>query len=257
MGFFDDLAKKSLSYRLGLLAFLLGAMLAAYYLTVRSPASEERDNLGSRQSSLLSTQRKLDNDLAEMHRQARVYVALEQSIRDNQRALPTEAELPAFFDHLQRKAVDAGVTIRRWSRLEEEPIDMYIRVPVHVEVQANFFNLMKYFYLLGPPQVGATQDNAESLRINERIVSVEDLELGTPAVVDGTVKLTARFVASTFRQVAPKQEGDGTGSAVIDEILKRTGAVGEDGKPVQPDEEKDQAKDSDKAAGTDTSGGAQ
>lgn len=253
MGAFDDLAKKSLQYRLGVLAFVIGAMLVVYYFTLRGPDSEEQENLASQQNRLLADQRKLDKDLEEMRRLARVYVELEQSIRDNQRALPTEAELPAFFDHLQRKAVDAGVTIRRWSRLDEQPIDMYIQVPVQVEIGGNFFNIMKYFYLLGPPQGGSVPSNAETVRISERIVSVEDLSLTEPKVVDGEMQLTANFVASTFRQVAPKQGGENAGSAVIDQILQNAGAVEQGKKPDQP------AKDGDPKAATDrgATGGAQ
>lgn len=253
MGAFDDLAKKSLQYRLGVLAFVIGAILVVYYFALRGPDSEEQANLASQQNRLLADQRKLDKDLEEMRRLARVYVELEQSIRDNQRALPTEAELPAFFDHLQRKAVDAGVTIRRWSRLEEQPIDMYIRVPVQVEVGGNFFNIMKYFYLLGPPQGGSVPSDAETVRISERIVSVEDLSLGDSAVIDGELQLKAHFVASTFRQVALKQAGESTESAMIDQILQTAGAVEQDNKPDQPAKSADPKA----AAGTGATGGAQ
>lgn len=201
-GTFDPLAKMSLARRLGLLGAMVLFVLVAYYQLFFTSLSDERDQLEGQQRSLLNEQNKLDKDLEEMRRLARVYMELEQSIRDNQRALPTEAELPAFFDHLQRKAVDAGVTIRSWERLKEEPVDMYVRVPVRVNVVGSFLNLMKYFYLLGPPQGGDTPEEAESVRINERIVSVAELSLGDPKVLDDEVQLTASFIASTFRQAA-------------------------------------------------------
>ena len=40
--------------------------------------------------------------------------AATSSIEKNQTALPTEAEVPAFFETLQRKVAESGVEIRKW-----------------------------------------------------------------------------------------------------------------------------------------------
>jgi type IV pilus assembly protein PilO len=196
--FLDEITKWSSGQRLmALLAppVLLGLL---YYQFGYVAASERQSYLESRQTELLNTQSQLDKDLEIKKKLLQRMEELEQDIRANQRALPTSAELPAFFDFLQRRAGEAGVSIRKWDQDESEKVDMYIRVPVKMEVSGTFSNLVKFFYLLGPMSKDSNQNGREALAVGERIVSVEDLALEDAQVVEGEVMMVAKFIAATF-----------------------------------------------------------
>ena len=205
----QQFAKKSLQYKLAILFLALILVVGVYYQFVYSELSAKEESLSQRKSSLLAQQRTLDKNLIEQEKLKVKYEELQRSIRDNQKALPTQAELPAFFDHLQRKAGDSGVSIHKWDRMDEQPVDIYIRVPVAIEISGTFYEITHYFSLLGPQRKDELQDagsgdSAEGPRIDERIVSIENLELGKAKLQDGEITLEAKFVASTFRQNEPK-----------------------------------------------------
>lgn len=204
----SQLAKKPTRFKIALLFFVLLVFGFIYYQFRYSELADTKDSLESKKDSLTAQQRKLDGDLDKLRELSAKNDELQQTIRDNLKALPFEAELPAFLDHLQRKAGDAGVTIRKWENLPEEPIDdTYIRVPVKVDVHGSFYQIMHYFFLLGPkPQDPLARDeNGEEKkeRIHERIVSIENVELDKAAFDEGELKIEASFIAATFRQPAP------------------------------------------------------
>lgn len=207
-GILQQLAKKSPQYKLALLVLMLLLAGGAYYQLRYSELRAKEDNAKQKKASLLAQQRKLDRDLIEQEKLLVKYEELQRSIRDNQKALPTEAELPAFFDHLQRKAGETGISITKWERMDEQPVDIYIRVPVGISISGSFHEMMHYFSLLGKQrkdelQAAGTDDDPEKERVDERIVSIENLELGKAKVQDGEVSLEAKFVASTFRKNEP------------------------------------------------------
>jgi hypothetical protein len=125
-------------------------------------------------------------------------VALKRIIDENQKALPTGAELPAFFDTLNRKVNEAGVEIRKWEYKTDIPVDAFVKVPVEIELTGTFFQLKRFFASL--VQRGVSVRGEEE---RERIVTIENLQLTSPTVRGREILLTAKFTASTFRQEGP------------------------------------------------------
>lgn len=121
-------------------------------------------------------------------------------ISENQKALPTESEVPAFFETLERKVTESGVEINKWKKLKEEPIETFVKVPVEIEINGTFMQIKRFFASL--IQKGVTPVNASGgeREERERIVSIENLTLTSPVVKDRTLNLTAKFVAITYRQ---------------------------------------------------------
>lgn len=194
--FLDNVAKWSSSQKLMALfapPLLVGLL---YYQFGYVTASEQYTALEAQQSELLTRQAQLDKDLETKKKLTQRMEELQQDIRANERALPISAELPAFFDFLQRRAGEAGVTTRKWDQQASEKVDIYVRVPVKMEVAGSFSSLVKFFFLLGPLGKDASQGGSESF--GERIVSVENLTLGGAKIEDGEVTLVAGFTAATF-----------------------------------------------------------
>jgi type IV pilus assembly protein PilO len=88
------------------------------------------------------------------------------------KVLPTEAEIPTFLQSL------------------------HAQIPVRMAITGTFHQITKFFHSVGQLK---------------RIVNINDLNLGTPAVTEHGVMLRANFVASTFRFIAPQGGPPGAG----------------------------------------------
>jgi type IV pilus assembly protein PilO len=120
--------------------------------------------------------------------------ALQSEQRELLRALPKRAEIPTFLASVQEQAELVGLEVLNVGIGSETPQDLYLRIPVKMEVRGTFHQIARFFR------------NVSEL---QRIVNIEDLQLQPdlsnrgPAAVDlqgaGPPKLRAKFVAATFR----------------------------------------------------------
>ncbi|MBN2575942.1 MAG: type 4a pilus biogenesis protein PilO [Deltaproteobacteria bacterium] len=110
---------------------------------------------------------------------------LQQEQRDLLKALPKKAEIPTFLSNLQEQAELSGLEIISLRIDAENPMELYIRIPVRIEVRGTYHSITKFF---------------KNLSELPRIVNVESLSLGVERAVAGTSpRLRAKFVAATFR----------------------------------------------------------
>ena len=128
---------------------------------------------------------------------------LTQVITENQKALPTEAEVPAFFETLERKVTESGVEIKRWQKLKEEPVEAFVRVPVEIEMTGTFMQIKRFFASLVQKGIAPMVNPSGQVEERDRIVSIDNLSLGQPTVKNREIHLNAKFVAVTFRQEDP------------------------------------------------------
>ncbi|MBC7974544.1 MAG: type 4a pilus biogenesis protein PilO, partial [Myxococcales bacterium] len=141
----------------------------------------------------------LENDIQKFQELRTRMTKLRELIEKNQTALPSDIEMPAFFDSLQRKVAEAGGEIRKWSNGNGEPIESFVRVPVEVEMTGTFLQIKRFFASLVQPDLRAAP-GAESGAEPQRIVSIENLALTSPTVTNREVVLNAKFTAVTYRQ---------------------------------------------------------
>lgn len=146
------------------------------------------------------------HDLPDFERLKARMATLQRIIEENQKALPTEAELPAFFETLNRKVLESGVEVIRSKQGKEEPVESFLKVPIEYEIQGTYVQIKKFFASLMPKKKKPGQapepmpDGEQPVEERERIVSIENLSLTNPVVRNREIRLTARFTASTFRQ---------------------------------------------------------
>ncbi len=183
-----------------------------YYRLVYKSLDASVDTAKAAQKAAGDQNSALDNDaklFAEFRAKKEEY---DYIIRENQKALPTESEVPAFFETLERKITESGVEIIKWNKRPEEPVESFVKVPLEVELSGSFLQVKRFFASLAEKkQNGSSLDKGSEER--ERIVSIENLALTTPAVRNREIILTAKFTAVTFRQadaVAPAAGGPST-----------------------------------------------
>ena len=141
---------------------------------------------------------KLKEEKASYETRKKEYVAyreelkkLQEEQRELLKALPKKAEIPTFISNIQEQAELAGVEILNTKIENEVPEELYIKIPVSVEVRGPYHAMTKFF------------KNVSELR---RIVNVENLGISVEKTAGDDVsnappKLHAKFIAATFRYV--------------------------------------------------------
>jgi Tfp pilus assembly protein PilO len=185
---------------------VIGAVLGAIYWQFGYKSLvgdlEAAQNENNSQKALNS---KLEKDIPEFEKLKAHMVQLERIIDENQKALPTEAELPAFFETLNRKGLEAGET--------------FVKVPIEYEIQGTYVQIKKFFASLVPKKKKPGEKaeplpgGEQAVEERERIVSIENLSLTQPVVRNREIRLTAKFTASTYRQEEKKDAAGKPGAA--------------------------------------------
>ncbi len=186
---------------------IVGIVLALLYRQfILKGLDSDLEEAQNENASKISVNKKLERDIPEFDKLKERMITLKRIIDENQKALPTEAELPAFFETLNRKVLESGVEVVRSRQGNEETVGTFIKVPIEYEIQGTYGQIKKFFASLVPkrkkpgqaaePVPGAEQGVEE----RERIVSIENLSLTSPFVRNREILLTARFTASTYRQ---------------------------------------------------------
>lgn len=193
-------SRKVLSFAVA--GLLLGGL---YYRFLYEPlAAEAAEARGAYEASLRT--HTVNAESLRKYTELRPEMAkLREELAQNQAALPTEAEVPAFFETLERKVKESGVEITKWTKRAEEPIESFVKVPVEVEITGTFLQIKRFFASL--VQRNLNPGGGEE---RERIVSIESLVLSQPQVRSREIILSAKLVAVTFRQepaAAPARPG--------------------------------------------------
>ena len=166
---------------LGLVAVILGAYGGLFYLDIQDQIKAAHTR---------AQQLKTEKDTYEKRkREYQAYrselTQLQQEQRELLKALPKKAEIPTFLSNLQEQAELAGLEIVSLTIEAENPMELYIRIPVRIEVRGTYHSITKFF---------------KNLSELPRIVNVEKLSLAVEKMEIGTSpRLRARFVAATFR----------------------------------------------------------
>jgi len=174
---------------------------AVYWKFVYKSLDEDLETAQVEHDDKVATNKRLADDIPR-YAELRAHMArLRELIEKNQTALPSEAELPAFFEALQQRIAEASVEMHKWTNRPEEPVESFVKVPVEIEITGTFMQIKRFFASLLQPDVrpAPTADGRASEE-HERIVSVENLTLGNPTVKNREIVLSAKFTAVTFRQ---------------------------------------------------------
>jgi len=180
---------------------VIGMMLGLlYYRFVFKSLSERVTQVQADHDQLVNQNRQLEGDIPRYATLRQEMAALQKTIEENQKALPTESEVPAFFETLERKMTESGVEITKWTKGQEKPIEQFVKVPVEIEIVGTFLQLKRFFASLVQPQQGTVDPQQPDVEERERIVSIENLVIAQPQVRNREIVLTAKFTAVTFRQ---------------------------------------------------------
>jgi Tfp pilus assembly protein PilO len=202
---------------------LLGGLL--YWKFGFQKLKERVERTEAEHGALVNQNQQLEGDIPKYAKLRQEMVELQKTIQENQKALPSEAEIPHLFETLERKMTESGVEITRWTKKGEEQVDSFVKVPVDIELVGSFSQLKRFFASL-VEQKAPTVDE-QGVEERERIISIENLQLVSPVVRNREIVVTAKFTAVTFRQ-------DDSGQKVQAPAPTPSGGAGSAAKPLPP-----------------------
>ncbi|MGE0402841.1 MAG: type 4a pilus biogenesis protein PilO [Kofleriaceae bacterium] len=195
------------------IGLLLGAIYWQFFFKKLDSELAQAENTSQ---SLAAQNDKLAKDIPAYDKLKARIGELEAKIQENQKALPTQAEVPAFFETLERKVKESGVEINKWKKNKEEPVETFVKVPVEIEINGTFMQIKRFFASLVQKDVSPiapVTPSENQVEERERIVSIENLSLTNPVVRNREINLTAKFIAVTFRQEDKAEEPAKKGNA--------------------------------------------
>jgi len=181
--FLDKFLKLKPAIKVAITLVLMLAIAGGYYSVFYSELENQIRSAEQHMEQLKTEKVQYEKRKAEyMQYRSELNDLLEQK-RELLKALPSKAEIATFIQNIQEQAGLAGLEVLQLSIDSEIPQELYVRIPVRMEVKGTYLQVMRFF------------KNVSELR---RIVNIENLSLA-PERVAGQVKLRARFVAATFR----------------------------------------------------------
>jgi type IV pilus assembly protein PilO len=173
----------------GLVLAIIGGYGGLFYLDLQvqiKGARARQQQLRGEKESYVKRQREYQAYRTEL-------TQLQQEQRELLKALPKKAEIPTFLSNIQEQAELSGLEIVSLTIDAENPLELYIRIPIRIDVIGTYHAVTKFF---------------KNLSELPRIVNVENLALTIEKNVVGiSPRLRARFVAATFRY---RDQGGGT-----------------------------------------------
>ena len=164
-----------------LVALILGIYGGLFYLDIQ----DQIKGAQARQVQLKGEKDNYEKRKREYQAYRTELTQLQQEQRELLKALPKKAEIPTFLSNLQEQAELAGLEIVSLTIEAENPMELYIRIPVRIEVRGTYHSITKFF---------------KNLSELPRIVNVEDLALSVEKADLGiSPRMRAKFVAATFR----------------------------------------------------------
>jgi type IV pilus assembly protein PilO len=164
----------------------------------------------TRIASARAHQGELADELASYERRRGEYLGyrteLKQLVdeqRDLLRALPKRAEIPTFLANVQEQAELAALEVLSFEIGQETPLDLYIKIPVKMELRGTYHQISRFFRNVGELPRIVNIENLSMTPDRDKVVGI-DLQGATPP------KLRAKFVAATFRFNDKNAGGGGT-----------------------------------------------
>jgi len=179
---------------------VVGLLAGGYYMLLYVDLSDEITQATAGHTALIA-------DKAQYETRKREYVAYREELRklqDEQRellkALPKKAEIPQFMSNIEEQAALAGLEVVTLNMDAEEQQELYVKIPVRMEVRGGYHSLTRFF------------KNVSEIR---RIVNIENLGMAIDTTVkadeNAPPKLRAKFIAATFRYLdKPAAVGGGS-----------------------------------------------
>lgn len=186
----EQLGRLPRSQRLLLFLLVYVLMIGAYVFLLFMPANEKIAQLRQEEASLAQQKAQLEQRLADKERFEAELQTLMADLKEALKELPNDREIPGLLKGISSMGKKVGLEVRRFQPLPEKKLDYVAEVPVALEVAGSYHEVALFF---------------ERLSKMNRIVYVQDIEMGEPEEIGGETRLKVTGNAVTFRFLSDEE----------------------------------------------------
>lgn len=176
------------------LLIFAGAMalpVVVFSLLVAMPKFEEIGRLQERISQQEGEISRLQAVARQIDRHRQELAEVEEQLQIASQLLPEEREIPGLLTSISNLGTDAGLDFLLFRPLREERKEFYAEIPVEISIRGAYHDVV--FFL----------DQVSKL---PRIVTVNNLNMGSPTMAEGEMLLNTTFTLLTYRFIEPEPE---------------------------------------------------
>jgi len=163
----------------------------AFFFLVYTPRAEKIEGLEARKSSVNQELRKVEATARELDKHKAEMQEVEQQFQMASLLLPEEKEIPSLLTNISTQGINSGLEFLSFKPLTERPQIFYAEIPVDIGVYGPYHN------------VGLFLDKISKL---PRIVTVNNIKMGSPQMSAGEMMLNTTFQLVTYRFIEPVVE---------------------------------------------------
>lgn len=183
--YFDKVAGLKMIHRIIIFSGTVVLLVAAFAFLVYIPKTDEIKSLkteiehleGQIRLAAIKTKnlKKLEKDLA----------SVEEDLKYALRLLPTTSEIPSLLKNITKLGNDSDLEFLLFNPLKEVPRELYVEIPVSVEVRGNYHHVAQFFDRVGKL---------------DRIVNVVDITMIPVKEYDTNLRTVCKTVTYRFKE---------------------------------------------------------
>jgi len=164
------------------LVYVLVALI--FVFTIYFPTTTELADLDTNRANLERQKQQVEARVSNKEAFDDQLEALNKDLKNALKELPNDREIPGLLKGISTLGRKVGLDVRRFTPLPEARREYVAEVPVELEVEGTYHEVAMFF---------------DRLAKMNRIVYVEDIEMGSAVERGGKVSLTVAGKAVTFR----------------------------------------------------------
>jgi type IV pilus assembly protein PilO len=188
-----SLSRLPLAGKIGVGAVLCALLAVTYYVLLHTDVAAKIDREKAQTSNLEAELSRQKQAQASYFADRDELAMRQQKQRELNKVLPADTEAAAFLSAIQTVSNISGIDLKAWAPMDEVPQNFYAKVPMKLSITGRFHQIAKFVYEVGK---------------QDRIINMENLDLGEPKVEGEDVILKATCLATTFHLLnKPKPPG--------------------------------------------------
>jgi type IV pilus assembly protein PilO len=180
----DRLSRMQRAQRLAIYGVLMVLLGVAFWALVYLPQSSQLSELQQQQTQLQQQKVQVESTIKNKKQFEIELEQLKQDLVQALKELPNDREIPGLLKGISTLGRKVGLEVRKFTPLAEEKREYVAEVPVELEVRGSYHEVAMFF---------------DRLSKMNRIVYVQDIEMGAAEERGGKVYLTVEGKAVTFR----------------------------------------------------------
>jgi type IV pilus assembly protein PilO len=169
--------------KVGVGAVFCALLGVAYYVLLHTDVAARTDRERAKTAELETELSRVKQSQASYFADRDELAMRQQKQRELNKVLPTDTEAATFLSSIQAVSNISGVDLKAWSPQEEVAQTFYAKVPMRLQITGRFHQIAKFVYEVGK---------------QDRIINMENLELGEPKTEGEDVILKGSCLATTF-----------------------------------------------------------